>query len=1240
MKQKAPVVKKRLESFYPSTTIEGFPQFPKHISQYINISDVHVPNNIYRHEEYRTVFDTLYQQLRDDPAIQSGTSILFLSGDISDKPNVNSETMILISDFLIRVSEIIPTVLIVGNHDWSINQRERIDVLLGALFQGTLTKEVQDEIDQCGYLPQKYCRAPRLVFIRKTGVYRLFPDSNYILSVTSFLDGNKVLNADRIKRENGEYLIALAHLTLYGSVTANTVMKQTKYKIADFKGIDWGAIGDIHKFQSLGERQQLCYPGSLLQQNFGESPVDHGYIRRHLPSGELKFIPVYNPWGMLKLEMNKGVTSGLENLKGLKYVKIRVYYDRATTLEQIEEVLESIRAKGIVINYVKKFPVNLRETALKELGRPKPDDELVVKIIDENENSMLVAGVSGGEMEKRREHLDLYNSEVQSLLLKKWLGSRLEDKKAVTKILEWHAEKFRLSRTEENAQAATSSLEWQIDYLKFENVFCYKGTSMIDFSRLKGLVGILGLNGIGKSGLIDLILFMLFDKCDRVGVNNRIDLLNKSSKSGWAELQITDTSSGRQYLFYLNLMRGGTNRKKITCRRLYYKREKTQDDWVLIGSNVETKAISKLLGDYETFVSVYVKLQSNVGEIGATSGPQQHNLLHRLLKLDCFQEVNGLVSEEISLMRREIRQLRGRIESVGEATAKNDENAVRNAVGILEEGISTEEKKLADEIARLKDLVVDRQVVLDQKRVEIELLYQKWGSQVAYWKELKQLEGRLSSEITATDVSKLKKKKLSVESAMWNGERLVKERKQLAGLEWNEQDLVGKIKELRGELRDEVVVEDMNTVTPSLSPTKLVGDNKRDTVFGGDLVTEVTWEQFQKIKLEFNAQKKQVETSWKFNQDCQSCQYNQDLIGWAPGLEGHYGLLVRSLLRRLEGELKDVRERIETLRKEVELQREYPLKVERWTQRLGWWYRMTELRELLIGSDDDNGSIDREKAELKRLEAERNGWEGQIRNLGESLVVARERRLERKRETERLFELQGELELWLLYSEAIGTKGLLKDLVAEKIDFITSLVNGIVQSLVENYSVVIEYTPKGFEVFLKKNDENNNFPTSLRSGEIKSNSSSSQFYNYRVLGGFERFLVNLSLKLALSTISGVSRPNFLVIDEGFGSADVINRGNLGMFLENLEHLYGLVLVVSHLPELGEILEDRRLVIEEEGGGSYVNNTELDRSKIMASKVVRDALDSKRFDVSEDVVVKKTVTKVVHSKKKKNIIKIL
>lgn len=95
--------------------------------------------------------------------------------------------------------------------------------------------------------------------------------------------------------------------------------------------------------------------------------------------------------------------------------------------------------------------------------------------------------------------------------------------------------------------------------------------------------------------------------------------------------------------------------------------------------------------------------------------------------------------------------------------------------------------------------------------------------------------------------------------------------------------------------------------------------------------------------------------------------------------------------------------------------------------------------------------------------------------------------------------------------------------------------------------------------------------------------------SYEDFSGGERFRIDIALRLALSNLiaqrDGVPL-DFLIIDEGFGCLDAAGVASLKEVLGGLQSIYGLLLVVTHLPEVGEMLP-RQLVITKDQDSSTI-----------------------------------------------------
>ena len=120
-----------------------------------HIADVHI-RNVKRHNEYRQVFEKMFDEIR-----KRGTedSIIYLAGDIAHaKTEMSPELVREITWFFTECAKRKPTFVITGNHDCNLNNKDRLDVLTPICDNLSL---------------------PNLVYLRDTGVYQITDDITF-----------------------------------------------------------------------------------------------------------------------------------------------------------------------------------------------------------------------------------------------------------------------------------------------------------------------------------------------------------------------------------------------------------------------------------------------------------------------------------------------------------------------------------------------------------------------------------------------------------------------------------------------------------------------------------------------------------------------------------------------------------------------------------------------------------------------------------------------------------------------------------------------------------------------------------------------------------------------------------------------------------------------------------------------------------------------------------------------------
>ena len=162
---------------------------------------------------------------------------------------------------------------------------------------------------------------------------------------------------------------------------------------------------------------------------------------------------------------------------------------------------------------------------------------------------------------------------------------------------------------------------------------------------------------------------------------------------------------------------------------------------------------------------------------------------------------------------------------------------------------------------------------------------------------------------------------------------------------------------------------------------------------------------------------------------------------------------------------------------------------------------------------------------------------------------------------------QDEFSAYEYYVAAIGPSGLQYRIISSAVPQIEAEVNNILSQIVE-FSVGIETDSKNVNVFIKYDDRK--WPLELCSG-------------------MERFVAGLALRVALTNISNLPRPNMLIIDEGMGALDADNMGTMRALFDYLKVNFDFMIIVSHLEAMRDMVENQ-LEIRKENGFSKIDNS--------------------------------------------------
>ena len=572
--------------------------FKGKVNKIFHMADIHIRLTNDRYPEYKQVFEKVYQKCLKDPQIKN--SIILLCGDILHSKNeLSPECVDLTIDFFKSLSSITDVILIMGNHDGNLSNKSRLDSLT------PLIKEINSEY--------------KIHYLLYSGVYEY---NNIYFCVSSIYD-QKFIDASQVGQivpKNSKNLkIALYHGPIHGSITdVGYRMNQEEYTVEHFDGYDFVMLGDVHKFQFLNESKTICYPSSLIQQNYGENIKDHGLVVWDLSHRSSEFINIDNDYGYCHVKIKNGImTYDPKNIPKKPRIKLVVQDTNGLKVKELSDELRS------------KFDTQ----------------EITYTIENKNLKSSKKGKDNKGEI-----HKNLQNVNYQNKLIKDYiLSNNGIDNKYIDDIIALNTKLNKEIRGHINI-----TNKWKIVSIDFSNMFCYGKDNDIDFSKFNGIVGLLAPNYTGKSSIVDIILFTLFDKCSR---GLRTEILNLKKKQFYS--RITIEVEGCQYV----IMRVGKfpkkNAKNIKIDVSFWKKTTPDkknntscsdsddedsnggEDYVTLNGNdrLETnKLITNLIGTYDDYVTTSFCLQQEVNFIDYSQSKKKDFLI-KMLKLNIFDEL-------------------------------------------------------------------------------------------------------------------------------------------------------------------------------------------------------------------------------------------------------------------------------------------------------------------------------------------------------------------------------------------------------------------------------------------------------------------------------------------------------------------------------------------------------------------------------------------------------------------------
>ena len=244
------------------------------IKKVIHLADIHI-RPYQRLEEYTNKLNDLKENIKGLINSYDKEEVrIVISGDIVHSKNqISNELIAFVSSWIRELEDFGRVIVISGNHDLVVDNKSRIDTLT-AIFTAA---NFQNSIHLDSYLGYD------------SGI---IVEDNVTWALYSIFTDYKRPNIEQAKEDYpNNIVIGLYHGTVVGATLNNGTVMDSGTSCDEFEGCDFVMAGDIHKRQVIKRGDcEIVYPGSLIQQTFGETVTQHGFAVWDLEKKTYEFV--------------------------------------------------------------------------------------------------------------------------------------------------------------------------------------------------------------------------------------------------------------------------------------------------------------------------------------------------------------------------------------------------------------------------------------------------------------------------------------------------------------------------------------------------------------------------------------------------------------------------------------------------------------------------------------------------------------------------------------------------------------------------------------------------------------------------------------------------------------------------------------------------------------------------------------------------------------------------------------
>jgi len=692
-----------------------------------------------------------------------------------------------------------------------------------------------------------------------------------------------------------------------------------------------------------------------------------------------------------------------------------------------------------------------------------------------------------------------------------------------------------INRTINSKLPAVESIRhttWHPISFEFDNMFSYGEGNTLNFDKLSDVCGLFAANASGKSSLLDAITYTIFDKCSKTSKANEV--LN--NKKTWFRGVFRFEMNGITYTIE---RRGTQNKKKDT-------HVKVDVDFYTDSENLNgeersetNKNIRRYLGTYDDFILTAFSLQADNNNFIEKSQKERKDLLSQFLDITVFEQLYQLAADEI-------KETAGRL--------KDYKKTDFAEIIVHADAVIIENQDTIISLEQLEDQQQDQRNGLQEQIVQL-------------------IETKLPTTYDGPNIKELQSQERVLISKI---ESIQTE------IETAEQELET-LSENIDSLQSELVNIDADLINAQIEQYQKLESN----------INKQT-QKFRQQQEQVNAKQEKIKhlESHEYDPNCKYCTSNvfvQNAIEAQNTIDSD-----RAILEELQQHIEAATVELNELQPVFEIADQYnKLKSDIATKKIT--LERNELQLQILESDLQTRESELETA-IERQESFRKNEtaithnqlvdaeieecktkiatcsqqikliQDQIKSLFGAIEVARTNKGTAMEQLERYRQLETEYKAYEYYLESVKRNGIPYELVAKAIPKIEAEINNVLNQIVE-FNMVLNTDGKNINGYIIY-DEDNIWPLELTSG-------------------MERFISSLAIRIALINVSALPRPNFIAIDEGWGSLDAEHISSVVNLFEYFRTKFDFSIIISHVDSMRDMV-DNLIEVNKQNGFSNIN----------------------------------------------------